>query len=312
MLEPTLSLSYLVFWVVLTVVALPALLTIVVVFWRAKRRKGMEQLKFSMWVGILVPWFFHVIGVRNDVSSVAMVRGLSGPDWWVFLPFNWLFKITTFSYRDEVVVEPQSRLQFRLSQLAFFDRCTQSANVEQLVVVGSGLSSLVAGEYLSDRHVEIYDVDNSRESALKRRAFRAAGLANFSRLNWVVPRYKLGTSASWLDDLEDAGFDRERSTLFLIPRSMPNWEPAFAEELMDDVAELIHLHPDSRIALTYVDEESALTQHALSSLLFGELHFGLPVGEQEKWVRHFGKLRVLWHERMDHERFGLMLCGNKP
>ncbi|CAK9012799.1 Uncharacterized protein SCF082_LOCUS11656, partial [Durusdinium trenchii] len=282
--------------------------------------RAFEHLSKMEFVEMFGVWVLDEVGIREDAAGRQLFMALPGGNRWGFLVLRVCARVfmvaTRLELPHEVSLEPRSLMhplgpaQRFMSSLAFFDDAVGDSEMEQLVIFGSGMSSLGLNDnYLKGRSIAVFEVNEKPAHHAKKALLKLAKLDEAKQIRLVSTKGPLTENFEWMNDLEAAGLDVEKRTLFVINRDqLWFWTSDFAEAFFDDVSDLMAENNGNRLAFQYVDEGKVESAGMLSRMLFGELMFGLPDEEQEYWVSNFGKLKPAMHERVEADGSGFMLC----
>lgn len=298
----------------LAVVAVPALLLML----RGTRKaKSFRALTLRTYIAMLVVWLFHELGFRDDEVGRDMFWALPGNRGLLLWPAKMYLRtarLLSGLYVDHRVWPvPPGPLHARMSALAFFDDSLALSEVRQVVLLGAGLASHAhSGVFLNRRTQHVFELNERRDHAAKKRLLReCSGVKAEDYTLTAVKDGRLGADEGWLDELEAGGLDPHESTLFVVHEGMWLWDAAVAEAFFGDVSALMAENPASRLAFAYVDDSRVEGEGFLGRAMHGTYSFGLPDGEdsdQEEWVRNFGDMEPILHERVGGG--GFMLCAS--
>ena len=209
--------------------------------------------------------FLHSAGIREDDAAYRLAPHLPAlsPAIVLFgidtlgLALRWSgHRGTTFSYP---AVRPSTLRSMGNHRTDFFDRVLSDAvnpnqdhPVGQIVILGAGFDTRAYGS-LKDFGVRLFEVDTLATQQVKREALAKAGLAS-DHVTFVETDFN---QKSWLEALEEQGFDPSISTIIL-------WEGVTMylndEAVRATLNKVARLTPGSRIAFDFFSREMALAE----------------------------------------------------
>lgn len=163
-------------------------------------------------------WIMHVFGIRKDPATVKLCRVLPNTSviglWLVFLPSYLGYKITGKNKGFTSVKEEgkEGLTNVVSARTIHFDTFINESieNVEQFVIMGAGYDTRCYGE-LKKRNVKFFELDQAKTQQLKIDCLKKAGI-DTSHVTFVEVDF---STDKWYENLERAGYDPSKKTLFL-------------------------------------------------------------------------------------------------
>ena len=161
---------------------------------------------------------YHLMGSRSDAAALQLAQGLPatnrGTMNLLIRPMAWASRVSgyipvAFQYPPPHPA-PMSALggvRFEFLDNAMLDQVSAG---DQVVILGAGWDTRAYG-LLKERDVTFFEVDAPATQTVKRAAIEATGL-DASHVTFVACDFD---RQSWLDALEERGFDRNRRTFIL-------------------------------------------------------------------------------------------------
>ncbi len=198
----------------------------------------------------------HAAQTRPDPAAEALARQLPhyGPFiTWAFGSFGLASRIAGFEWAwtrfpPEL---PSTLYSFINHRTHFLERHLLSAvrakgegRCQQVVILGAGWDTRAWG-MLADTDTRVFEIDTPASQAVKRAAAEAAGLSK-DKVTFVATDF---TTKTWLEALDEAGFDRSLPTFFLLEGLVYYLSD---EDLGATLRDIAGLAPGSRAAFDYL------------------------------------------------------------
>ncbi|GBG28973.1 Hypothetical Protein FCC1311_051942 [Hondaea fermentalgiana] len=280
-----------------------------------RARSAHEWITWNAYWDAFYVWLLHELGFRQDESGRDLFMALPGSTSLVLFPLKMWLRVARFFSRlwveHKFYDAPPGRLHRRMSKLAFFDKAVARDEIEQVVILGGGLSTFGFNETFLGKHVHrVFEYNAKTINAGKRKLMRAAGI-RARHVTSLNVRKGIGQKGRWLVDLTLAGFDPEATTLFIVNDDMWKWSPEAGKKFLAEVGDLVQGHPLHLLAFPYLDESLVRPPGWFSRKRQDAPTFGLPEGAQQaKWLRRVANLKPLDHARFPVEKTGFLLCAS--
>jgi len=163
-------------------------------------------------------WTMHVFDIRVDEASAKLITALPNTSvtglWLAFLPLWLKFKISgeLFLYPRIPEAGAEGLRDLIVSRTLYFDRVIERVidEVEQFVIMGAGYDMRAYGD-LQEKGVAFFELDQASVQQHKQNALAEAGIP-CEHVRFVAVDF---SEENAFDKLSEAGFDRNKKTLFL-------------------------------------------------------------------------------------------------
>lgn len=163
-------------------------------------------------------WTMHAFGLRRDVPTARLVAALPNASklglWLVLVPI-WIasrIRGSPFLYPRVPAEGSETMADLVVARTLYFDRIIDrvAPGVEQFVVLGAGYDTRAYGS-LKRNGLRFFELDQEATQKLKIAALARAGIPS-DHVTFVQVDFERDDAFA---KLEDAGYDRQRKTLFL-------------------------------------------------------------------------------------------------
>ncbi len=204
--------------------------------------------------GPFITWAFRSFGLASK---------LVGFDW-AWTRFPPALPTTLYSFIPH-------RTHFLDRHLLGAVRAKGEGRCQQVVVLGAGWDTRAWG-LLANSDSRVFEIDTPASQVVKRQAVEAAGLPT-EQVTFVATDF---TTKTWLEALEEAGFDRSLPTFFLLEGLVYYLNDA---DLGSTLSDITRMAPGSRMAFDYLAlelVEGKAPFEALHRKLFGKFEKTYP------------------------------------
>lgn len=163
-------------------------------------------------------WTMDRFGMRTDSAAVSLVKVLPNSSevglWMVLIPFYILYKISG-KHKMYPVIAPKGEESFAnivMNRTVYFDGIIDKNidDVDQFVLMGAGFDTRAYGS-LKDKSLKIFELDMTATQSHKLKYLKAANIAA-DHVKYVQVDF---ARDNWYENLELAGYDPKKKTLFL-------------------------------------------------------------------------------------------------
>ena len=163
-------------------------------------------------------WTMDIFGIRADAASVKLNRVLPNNSvlglWLVLFPLYLQYKISGKNRIYPTVAAPgeEGLAHLVINRTLYFDEIIARAkgDVEQFVVMGAGFDTRCYGP-LQASGLALFELDKAGTQQAKRSLLQKAAI-NTAHVRFVEVDF---STQSWYENLEAAGYDPHKKTLFL-------------------------------------------------------------------------------------------------
>ena len=214
--------------------------TVVAVFKEMIRSKKMG-VSFSAIKALQYRWFMHHFNTRQDSLSVEFIKKFPCEShfgmWTLMGPliisqrfFGFTTKLGRLVERGEET--PNSTAGIRV---LMFDKIMEkyADEMEQIVLPGAGFD-LISLHHTNGKNVKVFELNQEYTLNIKIETLKNAGIEH----NWITYVPVDYSKDSWVDKLLEAGFDRDKRTLFLWQSVSLYLETEIVEKTLREMAVL--------------------------------------------------------------------------
>ncbi len=163
-------------------------------------------------------WSLDIFGIRKDEATVKLNRVLPNSSvlglWFCLIPLYLQYKVSGKRRFYPVVVKDgyEGIANLIINRTIYFDQIIDRAKdrVEQFVIMGAGFDTRCYGA-LNQSHLTCFELDQPLTQLLKKQCLAKAGI-DASSVHFVEIDF---TTELWYENLQQAGYDANKKTLFL-------------------------------------------------------------------------------------------------
>ena len=175
-------------------------------------------VSFSAVQSLQYRWILHHFDIRPDPFSVAFIRKFPCEShyglWATLGPLIISQRLFGFTTKIGRLDEPgrETLVSTPGRRVLMFDRIIEKHvdDMEQIVIPGAGFD-LIALHFTEGNEANVFELDQANTLHIKVETLKQAGI----RHDWITYVPVDYSSESWVDKLLDAGFEKNKRTLFL-------------------------------------------------------------------------------------------------
>lgn len=227
----------------------------ILVICRFRRRKGVSRTAYMVHQ---YRWFAHAIGVRQDKVAYDLM---------FLFPFtisivlhtivkmcNFFFWLLRIKPTPMLGTEGWGAIEYLPARTRFIDACIKNMaaddELDQFVMLGAGFDTRAYGSNMLNlsNSTKIFEVDTVDTQNYKKMLLSKANV-DFSHVKFVTVNFN---KDSWLECLEENGFDPSKNSLFLWEGVTYYLEPKSVVTFLGEVSKCLQQSPKSRLVFDYM------------------------------------------------------------